>query len=232
MRIRLSALICAGALGALTLTGCGSDLGPDLHPGNAAVVGDESISIDDVDDLSDDLCGFYSAVSGAPGSVAMVRAQVLTTKIDQAKAEAYADEFDIDARPYVRFLQKDFETRIGEAPLEDDQKDIVREFVSAGMYAQAVQIAVGMDGRPIPENEQQQQQVLQAAATTGAQEVAEWTESLKVTTDPRYAEFSEEGVNLDPAALSVSAANPDNAAVPEAELQAAMAALPASQKCE
>lgn len=228
MRTRLSALICVGAF---ALTGCGSDLGPDLHPGSAAVVGDQRISVDEVDDLSGMLCGFYGVVAGSPGSVGMVRAQVLDAKVQEAQAEAYAEEFDVDPRPYVRLQENDLESQIDQLELTGSQKDALRDFVRSGIYAQSVQMAVGMGDRPMPPP-QQRAQALQAAAATGAETIQKWTESLELTKDPRYLEFGESGIKLDPSPLSISAANPEGAEVAQEELQAAVAALPASQKCE
>lgn len=224
MRTRLAALAGAGAL--LVLTGCGSDLGPDLHPGAAAVVGDESISIESVDDLSSELCGFYSQVAGTSGSVALVRSQVLSTKLSGLKAELYAEEFDLDPRKHVRVQKKAFEEDLGKSQMSAAQKDVVREFVEPGMYAEGVYIAAGMAEAPANDRPS-----VPTARENGAKAVAEWIEGLDVSTDPRFAEMGEDGLILDPSALSVSLDNPKGEPLAPASMPAHVGELPESQKC-
>lgn len=224
MRTRLAALAGAGAL--LVLTGCGSDLGPQMHPGAAAVVGDERISIESVDELSSELCGFYSKVSGSNASVAMVRAQVLSTKVSGLKAELYAEEFDLDSRAHLRAQKKAFEEDLRKSPLSSTEQDAVREFVEPGMRAEAIYITAGMADAPAGDKPSRP-----TARENGAAAVAEWVESLDVSTDPRFAEVGAEGVVMDPSAISVSPDNPKGEPVPPEELQAALADLPESQTC-
>src|SRR3546814_7279747 len=68
---RLASVTAVSAVTLFGLTGCGGDLGPELHPGTAATVGDSSISISTVDDKSEQLCRFGVETGQLEGAVPM-----------------------------------------------------------------------------------------------------------------------------------------------------------------
>ncbi|MDN5896145.1 MAG: SurA N-terminal domain-containing protein [Nocardioides sp.] len=220
--------LAAGGLLVTTLSGCGSDLAPTMHPGSAAVVGDESISFSSVDDLSKDACGIYSAISGGPGTKAMVRGQVLSMEISRSKAEQYADEFGINPNPYVRVQQQQLDQTLDKTELSDSEKQTARDFVEPGIYAEAVRIAVGRGDLPVATSGKD----LQAARDKGAPVVDEWTKKLDVETDPRFPVQEAQGFKLDPASLSVAVSDQAVSATDAKAVQSNLASMPASQKCE
>lgn len=147
MSITHHALGALGALTALVLTGCGA-----LQPGAAVEVGDETISMERVDQVAADFCsaiepqleteaetiphGFFR--SGIAGTLA------LRSVADQLSAE-YGVEADSD-----EYLQVLADLRQGVSAVPEDLRESVIEVESAPPYVEAVQAAVGevvLDGR-------------------------------------------------------------------------------------
>lgn len=140
MSITHRALAALGALTALALTGCGA-----LQPGVAVEVGDETISLERVDEIAGDFCaavepqletesqtipyGFFR--SGIAGTLA------LRSVADQL-AEDYGVEPDSE-----QYLQALAELRQGVQAVPEDLRDSVIEVESAPPYVEAVQAAVG-----------------------------------------------------------------------------------------
>lgn len=128
------------ALAALALTGCGA-----IQTGAAATVGEETISLERVDEVTSDFCsavtpqleeqaetiphGFFR--SGIAGTLA------LRSVADQL-AEDYGVEPDSD-----QYLQAMADLRGGLQSVPEDYRDSVIEVESAPPYVEAVQAAVG-----------------------------------------------------------------------------------------
>src|SRR3546814_5825661 len=91
---RLASVTAVSAVTLFGLTGCGGDLGPELHPGTAATVGDSSISISTVDDKSEQLCRFGVETGQLEGAVPMAsvrsRSEEHTSELQSLMRISYA----------------------------------------------------------------------------------------------------------------------------------------------
>ncbi len=178
------ALGALGALTALALTGCGA-----LQPGTAVEVGDETISLDRVDQVAADFCaavepqleteaetiphGFFR--SGIAGTLA------LRSVADQLAAD-YGVEPDSD-----QYLQTMAELRQGIGAVPEELRDSVLEVESAPPYVEAVQAAVGeavLDGEGEYED----------FVAAGTDEFETWIAENDVEFDPALNTAMKDGV--------------------------------------
>jgi hypothetical protein len=128
------------ALAALTLTGCGA-----IQPGTAVEVGDESVSVARVDEISTDFC---SAIQGQLETQAetipnsYLRGGIAGTLALRSVADQLADEFGVTADG-EQYLQTLADIQQGVAAVPEDLRESVIEVESAPAYVEAVQAAVG-----------------------------------------------------------------------------------------
>lgn len=230
MRIRLAAVLGACAL--VGLTGCGSSLSPDLHPGRAAVVGDQEITIADVDSHADALCEASRAQlaqSGAALSMASMRNEYLTVLTQESLARQYVEATDLDIRADYRAALKSLDQQLADPQngVAPDQVDALRDYNSRIMYVQTVQRSLaGAD------SEAPSQAPSQADLDAGQQKLDEWAaaEGITTSTDPRFdlAGDGSTSLTVPVSDLAKLASTPER---DEGAQQAYLDALPASQKC-
>lgn len=130
------------------LTGCGSDLSPDVHPGSAAVIGDDEISLDEVDDLAEDLCHLIEPQLEAnqlAWSTAKMRAISLDSLLTDALTHRFADEFDLE--PSDSYEQ---DLRVALQANETDQLsgrdlEVANGFTERALYHSAITAAAGRE---------------------------------------------------------------------------------------
>ncbi|WP_235736243.1 SurA N-terminal domain-containing protein [Nocardioides alcanivorans] len=224
------ALLTGVALAAAA--GCGAEpLQSNVHPGAAAVVAGERISLSDVDDLAQRYCDFVSARNASAEQVVpmrLVRAATLDILVQRSIAEQYAAAHDLDVRKARRLLGTEAEQQAVQQQIDEGERAVFEE-VQLQLDTAAVYLAAGgadafAAGR-VPEPD---------AMTQGQALVDEWAADKQITRDPRFASLETEyDVDSDSLARPVSelaelAANYDPAEAANADY---IAALPASQKC-
>ncbi len=162
-------------LAALVLTGCGA-----LQPGAAVEVGDESISLEQVDQVAGDFC---SAVEPQLESEAETiphgyfRSGIAGTLALRSVADQLADDYGVEATS-DQYLQALAELRQGVQAVPEKYRESVIEVESAPQYVEAVQAAVGevvLDGE------------------------GEYADFLAAGTDEFETWIAENGVEFDPA---------------------------------
>lgn len=128
------------ALAALALTGCGA-----LQPGVAVEVGDETVSLERVDEVTADFC---SAVEPQLESQAetiphgFFRSGIAGTLALRSVADQLAEEYGVEAGS-DQYLQAMADLRQGVQAVPEELRDSVIEVESAPPYVEAVQAAVG-----------------------------------------------------------------------------------------
>lgn len=103
MRTRPTALAAATVL--VALAGCGTDLAPDVHPGAAAVVGDTTITLDEVDDVAEDLCSVarpFNEGRGQAVALGVYRGIAVRSLADYELARQYAEAEGLEPGPAFR----------------------------------------------------------------------------------------------------------------------------------
>jgi hypothetical protein len=223
------AAVAAGLL--LALTGCGT---VDLHPGSAAVVGDERVTLEEADEFADEYCDLFRPAlqqSGARVSMAEVRAVALHLQVREILARDYAEEFGIEPGPDFRRAVESLEDEAAQRQIPEDGLETYVDFRTAEEYVRAIIVEIGREELGAGTSPQQ-------AYDNGLQEFSEWTEQQDVELDPRFGTLDEQFFYT-PADSSLSSAVSDLAVLgetpPDPQAQqpdtAYADSLPASQVC-
>lgn len=206
----------------LTLTGCAG-----LRPGVAVQVGEETITVDQVDTVAADFCAavepqLEQQAESIPHSY--FRSGIAGTLALRSVAEQLAAERGVDAES-EEYLQQLSDLHRGVAAVPEEYRDSVVEVESAPAYVEAVQAAVG---EQVLDGDGERQDFVAA----GADEMAGWIAANEVEFDPALNTRIEDGM-IAPADQSVSFALSEmaRAGLEEQPNSATARQLPASQRC-
>ena len=221
------------AVAAFTLSGCAG-----ANPGVAVNVGDQTLSTSEVDELTVAYCEGIAPQLESGGAVfpmGFVRGYVVRNLTLQAAAEQLAEHYSVELPPSydeaVRTLRTNLETSF-----RADRVDQALEVDSAGLYVDAVELAVG-------------ELLLEQAGQTGADDEAkrargkdalqEWLSEHPADVNPRYG-IAVTGTDLGPPnfidtgtsfPLSATAVNAEKAGSDDGPDPDYTATLPSSQRC-
>ncbi|MBD8870467.1 hypothetical protein [Nocardioides donggukensis] len=229
MRTRPLQRYAAALVGLIALTGCGS---ADLYPGDAAVVGERSVSMSEADRFAEAYCEINRPSleqNDARLSMARIRALALSLQVAGIQAEEYAEEFDIEVGPEYARAVNDLEDRVREQDLPDDERDAVLEVLTTNTYVGAVfnqigQRELGSEADP------------QELDTAGGEVFSAWAAEQDVELDPRFGTVDQElaytapDESLSAPVSDLARLGADGADPTEADTEYADA-LPASQSC-
>lgn len=227
VRRRLAAAVLAGCTA--VVAGCGSDLSPDVHPGSAAVVGDDEIALDAVDDLADDLCDLIEPQLQAnqlAWSTAKMRAIALDSLLTDLLTRRFADEFDLEPGPnYERQLQVALQANESDQ-LDGRDLEIANSFTERALYHSAIVAAAGREELGSADDatlEARGEELFQA-----------WRDEQDLSVDDRFG--SVQNVSGFPftaadGGLSVAVSDLATESAADADDPAAVAELPPSQRC-
>jgi hypothetical protein len=178
---RLRTLAGLGLASTLLLTGCGAV--PDLNPGVAARVGDDTVSMTRVDDVATSYCGAAEAQLQA-GQVLpqhYLRGQVAGALALRAAVDQFAAEQGVTATDdYDQAVSRAKESLVD---LPDDQVQALVDVQGAPIYVQAVERAVG----------EEQGETGGAAVKAGEKEFLAWLDDQDISLDPRFGISIDEG---------------------------------------
>jgi hypothetical protein len=230
VRTRLAALIGAAVL--TSLAGCGSDLGPDIHPGSAAIVGDVDVSFGEVDDFADGICDWQRPVlkqDGRAWPMSYVKAVAVDSIVDDLLTHQFAEEKGLEPATGYKQAIASLKKEVAKADVPAKVGATVIEFQSRGVYHDAVLVSAGLSDLAGEGKTADQAGALQR----GEEVFAKWRDSVDVSIDPRFGTV--EGDALDYAApgdaLSVRVSDvAKRAAAGQADTEY-VESLPASQRC-
>lgn len=192
MRTRLPALAVLSVLAAATLTGCGSELSPDVHPGLAAVVEGEDVTLDEVDDYAEELCAWQEP-NLEQGKIAWPMSYVRTVAVDSIVngllTDRFAETLDFDRDEALATAEEQATTR-ATSPAGNVDETAYELFVRQAFHDNVLRAAgyaeLGDDAD------------LEQVAEAGLESFNAWREDVDVTVDPRFGE-------MDPATFSYKA---------------------------
>jgi hypothetical protein len=215
--VRRVALAALALVAVAPLAACSG--GPDLHPGDAAVVDGHAIRLSAVDDFAHDFCALEEpglAQQGAVLPMALLRSAAVEALVSDALLPAFAKAAHIDLPEVRRGVRGEVRTSLTDVPA-DLRSAATRRFELEGARQTVLQLA-GAQGASSA----------QQASALGAQRFNAWREKQDVAIDPRFGKVDLDALQWDGAngSLSVPA---DNA--PGVLDQKAAAALPADQRC-
>lgn len=219
------ALVALMAVG--VLSGCGT------HPGAAAVVGDERISADEVDDAALALCGSTVAGAEAQGqprpelAARGARQAAVQLILDGELTRQFAEDEGIEANQQAvsaALQQNAASINVLPPELRGVFRSLFTTFQeSQELLSEAGTASLADQGNAEPSPEE--------AAAEGARLRAEWAADVEVEVDPRYGTYEDGALTPSSGSLSIATserARQGAAAQPDA---AWTAGLPLSQKC-
>lgn len=211
-----------GALTALVLTGCGA-----LQPGAAVEVGDETISLERVDEVASDFCAAVQPQLEAEAETiphSYFRSGIAGTLALRSAADQLAEDYGVepDSEQYLQALT---ERRQGLQAVPEDLRDSVLEVEMTPPYVEAVQAAVGEE---ILDGEGEYADFVAA----GTDEFETWIAKNGVEFDPALDTTVTDGV-IAPEDGSLSFAVSERATNGQAQEPNSVTArtLPAAQRC-
>lgn len=171
-------------LAGLLLTGCGS-----AAPGVAAQVGDESLTIREVDAATRHYCDSVSDQLESPVAMTFVRQYVVQLLTLRAQADQIADHYGIKAGSSY---QNDVAQRLGTAGAMDEEvRDDYVKLTSTPAYAQDIVDQIGkkvLDERGV--TDATTDEITQA----GLDVFNQWPDANGIDIDPRYGLENVDGV--------------------------------------
>lgn len=173
------------AVAGLVLTGCGAPVG--IHPGAAAQVGDQSISMSKIDDTTSLYCAAYlpqiqQAQTPTQIPMRVLRQFVAASLSEQALGKQLAATYDVTPSSDFATQMTQVDQQFASAPA--DQLSAVKQVEGGAPYLQNIQIAIGAklltaDGQA-PGSAKAQLQRGQVATQ-------DWLRTHDLRTDPVFA---------------------------------------------
>lgn len=173
----------AGA--ALLLGGCGSSLG--IHPGSAAVVGSENLSMSKIDDTTTLYCKAFVASQqtqqnpSGPLPMGFFRSYVAAGLAKRALGEQLAAAYDVQPASGYQQQVSQLEQALSSAPA--DQRSAVIDVAASDAYLQNVQVAIG---QKLTGSFGQTDAQIKAALQRGQVATKDWLADHKVYLDPVF----------------------------------------------
>jgi hypothetical protein len=212
------------AVAALTLSGC------DASPGVAAKVGDQTISVADVDQLTTGYCAAFVdqfKASGEMYPLRYVRGYVVGQLTLQAAAEQFAADNGVTLGADYTQEIKDLEDQAAAFPAA--VRDDLVAVETAGRYVTAVEAVAGAQ---LLEQEGDTSADDDAAASRGRDAFIVWLGEHPADVNPRYGIQVTDGAFADVETGTSYALSPNAVAAAKAQPDQAYAAtLPSSQRC-
>jgi hypothetical protein len=229
------ALALGLATAGLVLTGCGGALG--VHPGAAAVVGDQSVSMSKVDTTATLYCKAYVAHAqqssqGQSGPLPMgtFRSYAASSLAKRMLGQQLADAYGVEPASAYQSQVSQFQQLLASGPA--DQRDAVIQVAAADAYLQNVEVAIGQQ---LTGNEGQSNADVKAALQRGEVAAQEWLAHHKVSIDPVFdlavdgGRFSARQDQTSYPLSALASAGVQSANAPDASYTSQ---LPAAQVCD
>lgn len=234
--VRRRLAVAAFVASATALTGCGSDvLSADLHPGAAAVAGDYEITMEELDEMSDDLCRLIEPQLEANGDVlpmARIRAIALTNLLIEGElSRRFADDQDVEVSDELEAGLRAIPEQLEAQGYEGRDLELAVEFSERGQFHQFVVTEVAR-------RELGDQTTTSTLVERGEEIFVEWLKTQDYEVDPRIGslnpleggifEKGDPGLSVPVSDQAVeAAAREDDIEVHEAYVES----LPDSQRC-
>jgi hypothetical protein len=212
------------AAAAVMLSGCAA-----LHPGTAAVVGAETITHDEVDQVAEALCSAQLTNARAQGQpppsvpTRDTRQSAIQILLDSELSRQFgaARGVEADRQQLTQAVQQN---SVGLEQMPEDDFEAFQEALRGYAEGQLMLIEIGQErlGPDATEDE---------ALAEGNRLRQRFVRDLDVEIDPRYGTFGDAGYRSGGTALSVPASDRARAGERANPSEAWIAALPASQRC-
>jgi hypothetical protein len=144
---RRSVALTGVAAAGLLLTGCGSSLG--IHPGNAVVVGSDTVSMSKIDTTSTLFCKVYVAQQqlqsasqqSGPLPLGSFRSYAASSLAKRALGQQLADQYAVEPASGYQTQISQYQQALASSPA--DERDAAIAVAGADAYLQNVEVSVG-----------------------------------------------------------------------------------------
>lgn len=214
--MRRTKVLLVAAAAALTLTGCAG-----LRPGVGAEVGDETITLEEIDAFAEGLCA-YNRGNGAPETASVdLRLSSLRALVVARLAHRFGEENDLEvSRSEIDATMAQIADQLKGLPADGREEflDQARYTLEGDDYTrQAVTAYVEGNGEELTN---------ESAAAAQQAIFEEWAQDADVEVDPRFGEWDEADLKVGSGSLSVT----DDASTPSPP-DTPTEGLPKSQTC-
>jgi len=213
----------AAVAAATVLSGCGT------HPGAAAVVGDATITTDQVDAAALTLCSANRSGGQATGELSSRAARQAAVQflIDSELSHQFGEDRGVEA-DQGEVSATVAENAAGIEALPEDQREDFRELLVGFRESELILTEIGQASLQEQGNDQP---APEEASSEGARLRMEWAASVDVEVDPRFGTYAEDALAPTSGSLSVPVSDSAKAGSSADPGESWVADLPASQKC-
>lgn len=223
------------AVAALSVVALASGCGTGVHPGQAAVVEGETISLSDADSFADDFCELYRPIlkqQSAALPMATIRALALDVLVRDELVHQYAEDRGWEPPRSYRDAVAGIDDEVQEFQVAAADVDTFRKVREAEAYADFVYLRAGAEALGAAGLGQDPQ----AALDRGRTIINAHAEKADITLDPRFGTVSAEGQYLPSSEglsvpVSLLAKGGAVPADPQSGDTSYVDSLPADQKC-
>jgi len=213
----------AAVAAATVLSGCGT------HPGAAAVVGDATITTDQVDAAALTLCSANRSGGQATGELSSRAARQAAVQflIDSELSHQFGEDRGVEA-DQGEVSATVAENAAGIEALPENQREDFRELLVGFRESELILTEIG---RASLQEQGNDQPAPEEASSEGARLRMEWAASVDVEVDPRFGTYAEGALAPTSGSLSLPVSDSAKAGSAADPGESWVADLPASQKC-
>jgi hypothetical protein len=180
-----ASVVAVVAVAGLLLSGCGTSVG--IHPGAAANIGGETVSMSTIDDTAKSFCKAYVKQSqtqqqaSGPLPMGTFRSYVASSLAQRALGRELADAYDVQpAGDYDRQVAQ-YQAALASSPASE--REAVVQVAAAQAYLQNVQVAIGqrLTGNTGTSNSDVKAQLQRGEVAT-----QDWLNDHEVSIDPVF----------------------------------------------
>lgn len=219
-RLRLGAGL---ALAVVLLTGCAG-----LQPGVAIVVGDEQISVNEVDDLASSICNLEEAnpTQGQDSGTQVVGSQVRNSAMQALALRSIADQL---AAEYGIEAGSDYQSaadqvRLQYGGVDSDLVDAAMPAYTSGAYFVSILRQIGAQESGADQDSDE-------ALAAGIKVAQQWEDDNEIETNPSFDSFSIGDSSIESERSDLARAAGDTAKQAATADAAYIATLPSTQRC-
>jgi len=232
LRSRRPVALVGLATAGLLLSGCGSSLG--IHPGSAAVIGDETVSMSKIDSTSTLFCTVYveqaessQQQQSGPLPMGSFRSFTAASLAKRLLGEQLAAQYGVQPASGYQQAVTQYQQALASSP--SDEREAAIEVAGADAYLQNVQVAIGQQ---LTGNFGQSNADLKAALARGKVATQDWLDDHEASIDPVF------GISVDDGAFTAQREQTSyplstfasQGAQPQPDSDF-VSALPAAQRC-
>jgi hypothetical protein len=219
---RLRRLAGLAVASTLALSGCGL-----ANPGVAARVGDDTITVRDVNEESDLICQAVEKDLQDPLPMSLARYQILTGQISRAIATQIAEEYDVSPGSDYTAAVAAAEAQVAAYP--EETRDTLLTVTTTQAYVESI---LAEASKKLLAEEGLADPTLDEISARSQELFATWPDSHTLDIDPRFGfEFVDGAYTSAETGVSVAVSDTAKAGRAEEPDPAVTALLPVSQRC-